>query len=167
MDGWDIFWSIIINAFWILPLLTIIFESSMDYMSADFNIFIMSILGYSFIIVSVTLFFTWFDSQEKSTKIAEYEHSEKKVSKQKSEISNLKDEIESYETIIYNLLDTIEEYENQVYGNSKDNPLVHVTPHGKKYHWSFCEKLDNNSIRTTLFEAQNVGYTPCISCMED
>ena len=47
---------------------------------------------------------------------------------------------------------------------SGDDPIVHITKTGEKYHSAGCRYLKKSDIEVTLSEAKNRGLTPCSKC---
>jgi hypothetical protein len=49
-------------------------------------------------------------------------------------------------------------------GASQDDPIVHITKSGKKYHRAGCRYLSKSDIPVNLSEAKARGYGPCSVC---
>jgi hypothetical protein len=50
-------------------------------------------------------------------------------------------------------------------GDEPESPTAYITPSGKRYHLSqSC--AGENAIKTTIAEASDKGYTPCMNCAQ-
>ena len=50
-------------------------------------------------------------------------------------------------------------------GDEPESPTAYITPSGKRYHLSqSC--AGENAIKTTIAEARDKGYTPCMNCAQ-